>query len=57
MQTTVTQKLTWDVDQLHCQSVCVLFVGGKVAPILADNFQEDTQELHQHSFGHDPKDI
>lgn len=47
----------WDVDQLHCQSACVLSVGGRVVPTLAENFQEDTLELHQHSCVRDPRDI
>lgn len=46
-----------DGGLLHYHSVCVLSVGRLVAPTLADDYQEDTQEPHLHSSVPDPMDI
>ena len=49
--------ITLDEELLHYHSVCVLSVGRLVAPTLADDYQEDTQEPHLHSSVPVPMDI
>ena len=57
MLLTINMPFTLDEEMHHFHSVCVLFVGGLVAPILVDDRQGDKLVLHQHSYEHVPRDI